>query len=485
MSKQQNAEPATQHTPRLLLTAVTAAYTEAKRGVFVSLLHWLNSYVIGPVLPIALIGAGLWFLIGMRGYPLRAPRKICAVLLTRQRGSGVSPFRAVTVALAGTLGVGNIAGVATSIAFGGAGAVFWMWVSALAAMVIKYAEIVLAMRHRVSSGREVYGGAMYYMPRWAAILFALLCAGAAFPLGNIIQIRAAADALTTVFPISPLLCGGITAILIFAVVWGGLRGISDMTVALIPLFSLLYIAFSLYIIGTNLERLPAVLGAIFSDALSPDAAFGGTVGFLLSLVLRNNSLRLGVTRGILSNEAGCGTAPIAHAASTAAHPAQQGCWGVFEVTADTVILCTMTAFVILLFPESLAEAGGSGVSIALAAFGAGAGKTVRLLLCLSIFFYAFSSAVCWAYYGLEGIRFLTPSQPVRKLYLLLYSAAACYGAVAAADVIWESADLFTGAMTLLNLVFLCLRHREIERETFAFFCGTAELPQKKRTDRHS
>lgn len=445
-----------------------------------SLLHWLNLNLIGPVLPVALIGAGVWFLFRMRGYPLRAPKRICAVLLTRQKGSGVSPFRAVTVALAGTLGVGNIAGVATSIAVGGAGAVFWMWISALAAMVIKYAEIVLAMRHRADEGGILHGGAMYYMPRPAALLFALLCAGAAFPLGNIIQIRAASDALTAVLPVPPLLCGGIAAVLIFAVVWGGVHGISDMTVALIPFFSLMYIAFSLYIIGANISRLPAVLGEIISDAMSPDAAAGGTAGYLLALLLRNASLRLGVTRGILSNEAGCGTAPIAHAASTAAHPAQQGCWGVFEVTADTVVLCTMTAFVILLFPESLTAAGGSGVSIALAAFGAGAGQIVRLLLCISVFFYAFSSAVCWAYYGLEGLRFLTPSRHARTVYLLLYSAAAFYGAVAASDVIWESADLFTGVMTLLNLAFLCLHHREIEHETSLFFGDTLRTPHKRK-----
>ncbi len=443
------------------------------------ILSAINCYFLGPVLPFLLLGSGIYFAFRLHGQPLRSPRSMLRVFFTRQSDDGVSPFRAVTVALAGTLGVGNIAGVATSIALGGPGAVFWMWISALSAMIVKYAEIVLAMRHRKMTNNTMHGGAMYYMQnRGTAIAFAVLCAATAFPLGNIVQIRAATDAITSIFPIPGWLCGVILGILIFTVVFGGVKGISDVTVSLIPFFSLLYIAFSLFIIVTNASLLPAVFRSIIVGAFRTDAAAGGVLGYLISLTMRSDAVRLGVTRGILSNEAGCGTAPIAHAAANSKSPAEQGFWGVFEVFADTIVLCSMTAFVILLFPESLSFGGESGIGIALYAFAKGAGNIARVILCVSILFFAFASAVCWAYYGLESLYFLTDTRNSRFLYLLAYSGISIYASVAAADIIWETADFAIGAMTLLNLCCLCAHHREIESETECYF-GRPHHAEKK------
>lgn len=435
-----------------------------------------NTWIFAPVLPVLLLGAGIYLAVLMRGYPLRAPKTVLRVFKRKSEG-GVSPFRAVTLALAGTLGVGNIAGVASAIAAGGPGAVFWMWISALCAMMVKYAEILLAVRYRKAENGVWHGGAMYYMTgRILPAVFAAICVAASFPLGNVIQIKAAAESLESVSGLSGLSVGLICAVLVLIVVGGGVHKISDLTVRLIPALSGLYIAMSAFILIRFASHLPGAFGAILEGAFSFRAAAGGGLGYIILSFLRSGSLRYGVTRGIMSNEAGCGTAPMAHAAAKTDSPAQQGCWGVFEVFCDTILLCTLTALVILVTGVPVSDAG-SGMDLAVAAFAAGLGPVAGYLLCGSAFLFAFATVICWAYYGLECLHFLTCKPVFRIAYIILYALSSVYGSVAAPGAAWIFADFAVGVMTVLNTVCVCLHGGELQTETFRLF--GAGTPREK------
>lgn len=273
----------------------------------------------------------------------------------------------MTVALAGTLGVGNIVGVASAITLGGAGAIFWMWVSALCAMALKYAEITLALRHRRrAADGTMLGGAMYYIRDCVAAgplgrrggrvlggFFALLCLANALTMGSVIQVRAVSSAFAAVAGVPTVVVGIAVAVLVLLALRRGVGGVAKLTERLIPLASAGYVLVSLLALFRLRGQLPAALASIFTSAFTPAGAAGGVTGFLLS-----RSIRYGTMRGLLSNEAGCGTAPAAHAESTAAHPAEQGIWGIVEVFVDTILLCTMTALVILAAGVDTAEPDG-------------------------------------------------------------------------------------------------------------------------------
>lgn len=429
-----------------------------------AVLHRLNTAVMGPLVPAVILAVGVFYLLQLKGFFLLHPIRVIRMLWgsAASTNKGISSLKALTLALAGTLGVGNIAGVASAILIGGPGSIFWMLLSALLAMGIKYAEVVLAVLTRRSDGAHFHGGAMYYLPGKAIpVQFAGICLTASFGLGNLIQVRAAADALEECFFIPGWVTGLLFAVLTALVIGGGVQSIASFTVRLIPFLTLGYVLLAVSILLPNIDRIPAVISMIVSDALSPAAAAGGIGGFLC-----NEGLRIGISRGILSNEAGCGTAPIAHAeAENIKSPAQQGLWGIFEVFADTVLLCTLTAFVVLLSYDRLADCGENGMLCAMRSYMLWLGKPAEILLSVSSALFAFATVVCWAHYGLEALYFLCPGRLPRRIYIVCYVACAFAGAIVALETAWELADLCISLMALLNTAGIWLLWKRVVKES--------------------
>lgn len=405
-----------------------------------NIIELTNNYILSPVMLGVLFICGAVLLWRLKGFPLSSPVRVVKNLMS---GNILASFRAMTVALAGTLGVGNIVGVASAIHMGGAGAVLWMLISALVSMVIKYAEIYLAMLYR-KNGR---GGAAYYikygmkMPLLASV-FSLLCIIASFTVGNIIQVNAVADSFESEFGIPPVIVGAVVAVLAFLVICRGIGGISSFTVKMIPILTAGFLLFSFILIFANIGEVPRVLKDIFSSAFHSGSAAGGVLGFLTS-----RAVHYGVVRGIGSNEAGCGTAPTAHATAEGADPEVQGCWGVFEVFCDTVLICTVTAVVILIYPVHIPKY--DGMVLAIKSYESFFGDTAGYVLSGAIFFFALSTVICWSYYGSESAEYLGLN---KKTYHTLYCLISILGAVMPTGFVWELSDMTISFMTVINCI---------------------------------
>lgn len=421
----------------------------------------LQNTLYGSVLPLLLMGGGVFFLIRLRFFLFRHPVRTARILFRREEG-GASPFRATVMALAGTLGVGNISGVALALLSGGAGALFWMVVAAFLAMVLKYAEVTLALRFR----KDGDGSAMRYMEEGVggrhgkrlATVFAVLCLFATFTVGSLVQANAVAEAAAVAFSLPSPLVGA--ALMLFAalVVFGGVKKISAATSALIPPATLLYVLLCLFVILRNLNGIPAVCGEILASAFDFRAAGGGVFGFFFS-----RAVRFGTTRGLLSNEAGCGTAPMAHATSGSRIPAKQGLCGVLEVFVDTVLLCSLTGFAVLLALPEIPNAGGIGIVIA--AFSAEMGSAAPLLVSLLVTVFATATVLCWAYYGEAALRYLSTARRLVFVYRFLFCLSLFVGAVLAVDAVFALTDLVLAAMTVQNVLVLLRLSPLVKSET--------------------
>jgi AGCS family alanine or glycine:cation symporter len=370
---------------------------------------------------------------------------------------GESPVRALCMALAGTLGVGNISGIALAISYGGAGSIFWMWVSAFSAMIIRYAEIVLALDEKGVGESGKTGNAMSYIKkaffsRLGIILstvFALLCILCSLFLGGVIQANVISEAFTDFMGYPRAFVGVLLSLLTALVIFGGRKKIASLTAKIVPLMTLLYIILSLFVIISRAHLIPSALSRIFFDAFKAKSAYGALIGIITS-----KALRIGVSRGLISNEAGCGTAPMAHATTNAKSPAKQGLFGIFEVFVDTILLCTLTAFVILVSFEEIPSIDGGGIMLVIAAFSRTFGKYAGLLISVSIFFFAFATIICWAFYGESCVRYFTDDKRKSKLFLAFFSLLMLYGAFAAPKVIWSFTDVIISLMTLINVFAL-------------------------------
>ena len=444
------------------------------------MLEWINKYVLGAAVPLCLLGVGIYYTVALRFFPFTRLRTIFGYFAKGEKQEGTSPLRALSLALAGTLGVGNIVGVSSAIYLGGFGAIFWMWMSALAAMILKYAEIVLAMRHRRREGGGFRGGAPYYirdiftargLPRLGAavaIVFAVLCIADALFMGCIIQVNAVSSSLSGVLSVPPLLSGAVLAVICFLLLSVGEGNVGAVTEKLVPLMSLGYVVLSLFCIFLRRGDLWWALGKIFADAFRIESAAGGIFGFLFS-----RALRFGSMRGLLSNEAGCGTSPIAHASSSAKSPVEQGFFGLVEVFVDTILLCSMTALVVVLNYDAASAFGEDPMMMTLRAYSAsfsdGAAVAVEAFLAVAVLLFGFATLICWAHYGIESLAYLSPRRGVRQGFVLVYCLFAVIGAVSAPSSVWTAADLAIGAMTLINVAVLFLGRREVRRETFLYF----------------
>jgi len=434
---------------------------------------WLNSIVWGPLMLVLIVGTGLYFTIRTNffaftklGYILK--NTVYTVFSKTTKGEGeVTPFQALSTAVAATVGVGNIAGVATAIAVGGPGAIFWMWISGLVGMTSKFAEAVLAVHYREKTpdGRFV-GGPMYYLEKglgtkWLAILFSVFGALAAFGIGNMVQSNSVAKALDTAFGIDPLITGIVLAIAVGATILGGLKQLVKVTQLLVPIMAVFYIIGSLVIIIINIVDIPGVFAMIISHAFTGTAAVGGFAGATVMLAIRR-----GIARGVFSNEAGMGSAPIVHAAATTDHPVRQGLWGVFEVFIDTPIVCTMTALVIL--STGVWNSGASSSALAIEGYSAVFGGFGGAFIAIALLMFAGSTILGWSYYGERCAEHLF-GKKANMIYRILWIPPIVIGAIGGLEPLWAMADTLNALMAFPNLVGLLLLSGVVIKLTKEFF----------------
>ncbi len=449
----------------------------------------VNNFIWGVPAMVCIFGVGLYLSIRtgflqIRKFPYAIKTTLGRIFRKRDASDGaITPFQAVCTALAATVGTGNIAGVAGAIAIGGPGAIFWMWVSALFGMCTKFAEVTLAVHYReINANGELVGGPMYYIKNglgkkwnWLAYLFAAFGVLTVFGTGNATQVNTITTAINSALlnyniisenavSTSNLIIGIVIAILIAMILLGGIKRIGQVTEKLVPFMALLYILLGLGVILMNIQNIPSVFASIFRGAFQPSAVTGGIVG---SMFL---SLKKGVSRGIFSNEAGLGTGSIAHACADTKKPVKQGMFGIFEVFTDTIVICTLTALVILCsgVPINFGEAAGAELTIS--GFTSTYGSWVSIFTAIAMCCFAFSTALGWGLYGARCIEFLF-SEKVIKPFMVVYSLVAILGATANLGLMWSIAETFNGLMAIPNLIALFLLSGTVIRLTKEYFAG--------------
>jgi len=430
----------------------------------------LNTFIWGVPAIVAILGVGLYLsirtgFVQIRKFAYSMKCTIGKIFKKNDAAEGsITPFQAVCTALAATVGTGNIAGVAGAIALGGPGAVFWMWVSALLGMCTKFCEVVLAVKFRERSPEGDYvGGPMYYIKNglgkkwmWLAYAYAAFGVLAVFGTGNATQVNTIVASINSALlnynllseahlSTTNLIIGIALAIIVALILLGGIKRIGKVTEKLVPIMALLYIVLGIGLIVMKFDRLPAVFASIFQGAFTPRAVTGGIVGsFFLSM-------RNGISRGIFSNEAGLGTGSIAHACADTDDPVQQGMFGIFEVFMDTIVICTMTALVVLLSGVDITFGKAAGAELTISGFTSVYGNWVSVFTAVAMFCFAFSTILGWGLYGERCAEFLFGSK-IRMPFRLVYSLVAIVGATVDLGLIWGISDTFNGFMTIPNLV---------------------------------
>ena len=453
--------------------------------IFSEFIDVLNGIAWGPWMLILLVGTGIYLSARMgflqfRKFGYAMKNTIGRVFTKQTAGKGeVTPFQAVSTALAATVGTGNIAGVTGAIAVGGPGAVFWMWISALFGMVTKYAEVVLAVRYRERNDKGDYvGGPMYYIKNglgrnwtWLAMVFSLLGALAAFGIGNMTQVNTIATAINTaiaafggdpyyseivlfgrMIPVSSIAIGCIVAIIVAMVLFGGIKRIGSVAEKMVPFMAAVYIICSLGVVLCNLGSIGKIFAMIFQGAFSAEAALGGAFGITIMTTIQK-----GVGRGVFSNEAGLGSAPMAHAASSESDPVKQGLYGIFEVFMDTIVICTLTALTLLCGVENgvaITWGESAGAELISASFATVFGDQMgALIIAVGIGLFALSTILSWALYGSRCCEFLLGSRAVTP-YQVLYVLVVVIGATMELELVWNIADTLNGFMAIPNLAAL-------------------------------
>ena len=450
----------------------------------------VNSFIWGIPAMVCIIGVGLLLsvrtgFLQIRKFPYAIRTTIGRIFRRKDASDGaMTPFQAVCTALAATVGTGNIAGVAGAIAIGGPGAVFWMWCSALLGMCTKFAEVTLAVhfRERNKNG-ELVGGPMYYIKnglgsRWQflAVLYSLFGVLTVFGTGNATQVNtivtaidsallATGSGLNGILPTLNLIVGVVVAMMVAMVLLGGVKRIGSVTEKLVPFMALFYIVLALGVVALNYRRFPAVLASIVGGAFDPQAVTGGAIG---SVFL---SMQKGVSRGIFSNEAGLGTGSIAHACADTHKPVKQGMFGIFEVFADTIVICTLTAMVILCSGVPVGYGSAAGAELTISGFTATYGGWSSIFTAVALCCFAFSTIIGWGLYGSRCIEFLFHTDKVVGPFLVVYSFVSILGATVDLGLLWSIADTFNGLMSIPNLMALLLLSGTVAKLTKEFFAG--------------
>ena len=445
----------------------------------------VNNFVWGPIMLALLVGTGIyltcrtgWIQVRRFGYIMKNTVGSLFRKSDKDHGANLSPFQAVTTALAGTVGTGNIAGVTGAIFVGGPGAAFWMWVSAFFGMCTKYSEIALALKFRVTDEKGVHrGGPMYYIERgmgkgwkWLAVLFAILGGFASFGIGNIAQSSEIAGAMNGLFGLDPLITGVGLAIVAAIVIIGGVQRIGQVTSYMVPFMAIFYILAGLAVIVLRITQVPAALATIVTSAFSMEAVGGGIFGYAIILAMRQ-----GFARGVFSNEAGLGSAPMAHAASSHSEPGDQAIWGVFEVFIDTIVICTITSLTVVLSGIELGESALNGYAskgaAAVAAFNSILPGTLGgTIIQVSLLFFALSTILSWSYYGERCWGYLTgENKGVRMVYKVIFVLVCIVGATGSGTLMWDISDTLNGMMAIPNLIALLALSGVVASETKRYF----------------
>ena len=445
----------------------------------------LNGIAWGPWMLILLVGTGVYLSARVGfiqfakfGYVMK--NTMGKLFQKQTAGEGeVTPFQALATALAATVGTGNIAGVTGAIAIGGPGAVFWMWISALFGMVTKYAEVVLAVRYRERNAKgDWVGGPMYYIRNglgakwnWLAVVFCVLGALAAFGIGNMTQVNTIAGAINNAIdafggntagnsfalfgqmvPFSSVIIGGIVAFIVALTLFGGVKRIGTVTERLVPVMAAIYIVCALCVVFTNIGAVGKVFAMIIKGAFSAEAALGGAFGITIMTTIQK-----GVGRGVFSNEAGLGSAPIAHAATSETDPVKQGLYGIFEVFMDTIVICTLTALTLLCGVEAgvdIAWGQSAGAELIAASFGTVFGDKIgSLIVAMGIGLFALTTILSWSLYGTRCFEFLFNGKGV-GVFQTVFVTVIVIGATLKLDLVWNIADTLNGFMAIPNLIAL-------------------------------
>ena len=448
----------------------------------------VNNFIWGLPAMVCILGVGLLLsvrtnFLQIRKFPYAIKTTLGRIFKRKDASDGtMTPFQAVCTALAGTVGTGNIAGVAGAIAIGGPGAVFWMWCSALLGMCTKFAEVTLAVHYRErSDAGEWVGGPMYYIKnglgkRWQflAVLYSLFGVLTVFGTGNATQVNTITTAIDTallefhivaedILPTLNLIIGILCAMLVAMVLLGGIKRIGSVSEKLVPFMALFYVLLAAGVVLLNLPRLPFVIEEIFAGAFNPAAFTGGAIG---SLFL---SMKNGVSRGIFSNEAGLGTGSIAHACADTRKPVKQGMFGIFEVFADTIVICTLTAMVILCSSVPVNYGTAAGAELTISGFTATYGGWASLFTAVALCCFAFSTIIGWGLYGSRFAAFLFKTDKIVKPFFVVYSFVAILGATLDLGILWGVADTFNGLMSIPNLIALFLLSGTVVRLANEYF----------------
>jgi len=430
---------------------------------------------------VLLVGTGVFLTVRLKGVQFHGLLHglYMAFIVRREKGAqgDISHFQALMTALAATVGTGNIAGVATAVAAGGPGALFWMWVTGIFGMATKYGEAVLAVKYRtVDDKGEMAGGPMYYLrdglkQPWLGFLFALFAALAAFGIGNMVQTNSVADAVSSSFGVTPWITGIVLAVLTGAVVLFGIKGIGRVTGVLVPVMIVAYMVGACLLLVLHIEQLPAALGLVFKHAFSPVAAAGGFAGAVVK-----EAVRFGVARGVFSNESGLGSAPIAAAAAQTSNPVSQALVSMTQTFIDTIVVCSLTGLSIIV--TGAWTSGETGASLTLKAFSSGLPWTVGwgdltvggLVVTVGLILFAYSTILGWCYYGEKSLEFILGGRaviPYRVAFVLL----AAVGAVLKLELVWNLSDCMNGLMAFPNLLGLLFLSGVIANETRKYFEG--------------
>ena len=447
----------------------------------------VNGFIWGIPAMICIIGIGLYLSIGtgfiqIRRFVYAIKHTLGKVFDKKEAESGaMTPFQAVCTALAGTVGTGNIAGVAGAIAIGGPGAVFWMWISALLGMCTKFSEVVLAVHFRERNDKgDWVGGPMYFIKnglpkKWhfLAVLFSVFGMVAVFGTGNATQVNTIVTAIDSVFTsynlaeaeglgTINLILGIFIALCVALVLLGGIRRIGSFTEKLVPFMAVFYIILAVGVVILNIGKVPGVFASIFGGAFDPRAFTGGVVGSMFI------SMRRGVSRGIFSNEAGLGTGSIAHASADTGHPVQQGLFGIFEVFTDTIVICTLTSLVILCSGIDIVFGQAAGADLTIAGFIASYGRWVSIFTAVALICFAFSTTIGWGLYGSRCVEFLFGTRVIRP-FMVVYALVSIIGATLDLGLLWDISDTFNGLMVIPNLIAVFLLSGTVFRLTRDYF----------------
>lgn len=448
----------------------------------------VNDFIWGVPAMVCIIGVGIILsvrtnFIQIRKFPYAIKTTIGRMFKKKEAGDGaMTPFQAVCTALAGTVGTGNIAGVAGAIAIGGPGAVFWMWCSAVLGMCTKFAEVILAVhfRQRNQEGDWV-GGPMYYIQnglgkhwQFLAVLYSLFGALTVFGTGNATQVNTIVTAIDsaviqfvnlsdTFISNMNLIIGILVAMIVAMVLLGGVKRIGSVSEKLVPFMAVFYVVLSIGVVVLNYRHLPYVFTSIFEGAFRPEAFTGGVIGSLFV------SMKKGVSRGIFSNEAGLGTGSIAHACADTHKPVKQGMFGIFEVFADTIVICTLTAMVILCSGTPVAYGQAAGAELTIAGFTSTYGGWASLFTAVALCCFAFTTIIGWGLYGSRFAAFLFKTDKIIKPFFVVYSFVAILGATLDLGLLWGIADTFNGLMSIPNLIALLLLSGTVADLTKQYF----------------